>query len=172
MTEANPGVHFLTFPFTLAQADQPGLTSPGPAPEQAPGVPGQVTNPAITGQSGSPAGGPPPARTPGLFDNPLLLIFGMVMIFMLMSLFSGRKDKRRRSEMLAGLKRHDRVQTLGGIIGTIVDVKDDELVLRVDETSNTRIRFARSAVQSILRESSVKDGSAQVEGKPAEKAAV
>jgi preprotein translocase subunit YajC len=53
---------------------------------------------------------------------------------------------------------------VGGIIGTVVDLTSTEMVLRVDESSNTRIRFARSAVQQVLREG--KAASADVELKP------
>ena len=50
------------------------------------------------------------------------------------------------------MKRGDRVQTVGGEIGTVVDLTESEMTLRVDETSNTRIRFARSAIQQVLKE--------------------
>jgi preprotein translocase subunit YajC len=59
--------------------------------------------------------------------------------------------------MLSALKRHDRVQTIGGVIGAVVEVKDDEVVLKVDETNNIKMRFARSAVQQIIAESSAGD---------------
>ena len=42
-------------------------------------------------------------------------------------------------------------RTLGrGPIGTIVSVKDDEVVLKVDESSNTKMIFIKSAVQRVL----------------------
>ena len=45
---------------------------------------------------------------------------------------------------------HDTVQTIGGVIGSIVEVKNDSVVLKVDESSNTRITFSRSAIQQVL----------------------
>ena len=51
---------------------------------------------------------------------------------------------------MSAIKKHDRVQTIGGVIGAIVEVKPDEVVLKVDESSNTRITFARSAIQQVL----------------------
>ncbi len=42
------------------------------------------------------------------------------------------------------------MQTVGGVIGAIVEIKPDFVVLKVDESSNTRITFARSSVQQVL----------------------
>lgn len=151
----------------LAQAGQPEA-GPGPAPaELEPGVPGSGPDQGITGQSGS----APPTGPTSLLGSPFVLVLGMLLIIVMTSVMGGRKDKKKRAEMMASLKRQDRVQTLGGIIGTIVELKDDEVVLRVDEGTNTRIRFARSAIQQILRESATKNGT-QTESKPSEQVAV
>lgn len=79
---------------------------------------------------------------------------GLMVFMFVMTAMSGRKEKRRRAELLASIQRHDRVQTVGGVIGIVVDVQDDEIVLKVDESTNTRIRFARSSVQQVLKKSS------------------
>jgi preprotein translocase subunit YajC len=47
----------------------------------------------------------------------------------------GRKEKKKRAALMASLKKHDKVQTVGGIIGTVVELTAEEVVLRVDETS-------------------------------------
>lgn len=136
---------------------------------------------------GQPAGGSPPAQSPpgtgggggtrpgGL--DPFFLIFIVLAVFVVFTMMGGRKEKRRREAMLRDLARNDRVQTLGGIIGTVVEMTDQEVVLRVDEASNTRIRFARSAVQQVIRASKDRGGSAaeskvEVETKPASPARV
>lgn len=99
---------------------------------------------------GAPGGGAAPGGMGGMgLLFPLLM--GLMIFMVVTSIFSGRKEKKRRESMLGTLKKRDRVQTVGGIIGTIVELKSDELVLKVDEGSNTRIRFARSAVQSVLK---------------------
>ena len=51
------------------------------------------------------------------------------------------------------MKKHDRVRTIGGVIGAIVEVKSDTVVLKVDESSNTRMTFSRDAVQQVLESS-------------------
>ncbi len=79
----------------------------------------------------------------------MIIIFG-VLIMLFLSTFGQRKEKKRRQALLGALKKHDRVQTVGGVIGSIVEMKPDTVVLKVDESSNTRISFARSAVQQVL----------------------
>ncbi len=131
---------------TLAQAAPPvagrsdGGTTTQPGSESAP--------------LGGPAGGggaQPPNAFGGMGFMYVLLFFFLAM--MLMSVFSGRKEKKRRAEMLGSLKRHDRVQTIGGLIGSVAEVRDDEVVLKVDESTNTKVRVVRSAVQSVLKRS-------------------
>ncbi len=60
------------------------------------------------------------------------------------------KEKKRRQEMLGMLKKNDRVITIGGIVGTVTTVRDDEVTLKVDESSNTKITFSRSAIQRVM----------------------
>ena len=74
----------------------------------------------------------------------MLLPLMLVMVFML---FRGpQKQKKKRKQMVQSLKKNDRVQTIGGIIGTIVDIKGDEITLKVDESSNTKIKIVSSAI--------------------------
>ncbi len=80
---------------------------------------------------------------------PLLLI-GVLFYFMLI-----RPEKRKQADvqrMQQGLKKNDRVLTIGGIIGVVVNTQQgsDEVTLRVDDTTNTRIRVVRSAISRIL----------------------
>ncbi|MEZ6243465.1 MAG: preprotein translocase subunit YajC [Phycisphaerales bacterium] len=109
--------------------------------------------PGTEGQDGQ-GGAPTPAPNP--FGGSNFLLIGIFVIFglLIFSQFSGaRKEKKHRAQMLSQLGKHDRVQTVGGIIGSVVEIKGDELTLRVDESSNTRIRVARSAVQQVLKSS-------------------
>ena len=59
---------------------------------------------------------------------------------------------KAREKMLAALAKGDKIQTSGGIIGSVVEVRESEVIVKVDENANTRIRFARSAVQTVLGE--------------------
>ena len=80
---------------------------------------------------------------------PLFLIIGVFWWWMSRS---RRKERRRFQEMLDNLKRNDRVQTIGGIIGTVVESRGDEVVVKVDESSNVKLRFSRGAIKEVVRE--------------------
>ena len=86
----------------------------------------------------------------GLF--PIALMLGLV-VFMLLSARSQKKrEQREKAEMYSRMTKNDRVLTIGGIIGTVMSVKDNEVVLKVDETTNTKMTFLKSAVQRVLDE--------------------
>lgn len=112
-------------------------------------VPGVGDSPGVQPVPPPGGGSPPPAQG----FPPILWVFLLVLVFMIvLTSLSGRRERKRREAMIAGLKRGDRVQTMGGILGTIVDLTDTDMVLRVDEATNTRVRFMRSAVQQVLRD--------------------
>lgn len=134
--------------FTLAQdgaaapASQPvvvpGMTSSTPA-AVTPGTPSAVQAPA--GTTGNAAGSPP-----GAWLMPVMLLV-MLVLMVGMTAWSGRKQKKQRDAMMSAIKKGDKVITGGGVIGNIVDINDDEVVLRVEEG---RIRFSKSAIQGVI----------------------
>jgi len=74
---------------------------------------------------------------------PLILIF-VVMYLLLMR--GPRKQQQKHKQMVQTLKKNDRVRTIGGILGTVVDVRGDEVTLKIDESNNTKIRVSTSAI--------------------------
>jgi preprotein translocase subunit YajC len=75
------------------------------------------------------------------------IIMGAMFVLMYFMLFRGPKKKQQQhKQMIQSLGKNDRVRTIGGIIGTVIDVKDDEVVLKVDESNNTKIRVSASAI--------------------------
>lgn len=116
-------------------------------------IPAQLGTPVQGGgqPAGDPAlgtGGSPP---PGGGSSIIFWMLPLMILMFVMMAMSGRKQRKQHQKMLASLAKNDKVQTTGGIIGTIVEIKDREVVLRVDEQSSTRIRFARSAIAHVLR---------------------
>jgi preprotein translocase subunit YajC len=80
---------------------------------------------------------------------PTLVTFGLVFaIFYFLIIRPQNKRQKQTQSMLKALKKGDRVVTIGGIRGTIFSLKDDTVVLKVDD--NTKIQFSRSAVSSVL----------------------
>ena len=137
---------FDDLPLILAQG---GEAAPSGDTGQAPASNGQATEGQPASPQQGPAGTQPGGNGPGggLFSFPiiLLLILGVMLIFMMSS---QRKEKKRKQEMQASLKKGAKVTTVGGIIGTVVEVRDDEVVVKVDENANTRLRFSRNAIAS------------------------
>ena len=87
---------------------------------------------------------------PAMLDSFLPMVLLFVVVIIVFTWISQRKERKRRESMLTSIRKHDTVQTIGGMVGSIVEVKDDKVVLKVDESSNTRITFARSAIQQVL----------------------
>ena len=134
----------LEFPLVLAQD---GSSAPigGDTPVQPDGAAGGTGTPP---SSGSPFG-----------TAFLPLMLGLLVIMIIFSSLGPRRERKKREAMLNVIKKHDRVQTVGGVIGAIVELKPDFVVLKVDESANTRITFARSAIQQVLTSSDDKDAS-------------
>ena len=76
-----------------------------------------------------------------------LLLLGVMFVLMYLTMFRGPKKKQQEhKQMLQALKKNDRVRTIGGIYGTVMEVKGDEVVLKIDEATNTKIRVSNSAI--------------------------
>jgi len=103
------------------------------------------------------------ARPGGGMDMIFWLLPVMLVVMILFSVLSGRKEKKKKQELVSAIKKHDKVQMLGGIIGTVAEVGDDDIVLRVEEG---RIRFAKSAVAAVITSAKA---SGSVESKPESK---
>lgn len=123
-------------------------------PSTAPAVPvAPVEGQAATVAESQPAASQP-ARQGGILDmltslGPIILIFALLYFFM----FRGqRKEEKKRKAMLSELKKGDRIMTIGGMKGTVTDIRegDDEVVVKIDESNNTKARFVRSAIQKVI----------------------
>ncbi len=81
-----------------------------------------------------------------LFGPPLLLLFVMQTLFGR----SDAKDKARRNEMTANLKKNDPIITIGGIMGTVVSVSEDKSTVTIRVDDNTRIKLQASAIREVV----------------------
>jgi len=134
-------VNLLTLNLPLAQVAAPSNT-PAAAPanvEQTTAAPGTTTP---TEQS-------KPAQPAWVGFLPWILIAVAFYFFLLRP---KNKQEKQRVAMLSSLKKGDRIQTIGGILGTVIESRDDEVVVKVDETSNTKITFSRSAIHRVREE--------------------
>ena len=76
----------------------------------------------------------------------LVFIVGIFAILYFIMFREPKKRQRQQQQMIQSLKKNDKVRTIGGIIGIVVDVKDDEVTLKIDESNNTKIKVAASAI--------------------------
>ena len=98
------------------------------------------------------AGQKQPPQQPGgsPLGSLLVPLVAMGLLWYLLILRPGQRERAKRNELLKELKKNDRVVTIGGIVGTVANVGADgkEVTLRVDE--NTRIKMLRSSIQTVL----------------------
>lgn len=73
-----------------------------------------------------------------------------------------RERAKKQQELLAGLKKNDRVVTASGIYGTVaaVDREADRVTLKIDEATNTKLTVTLSSVAKVLRDGSGESGTA------------
>lgn len=69
-----------------------------------------------------------------------------------------KKQEERLRQMLNALEKNDKVMTVGGLIGTVhsIDKEQNEIILKVDDANNTRIRFHLTAVNTVFPKESNK----------------
>ena len=101
-----------------------------------------VTDPAMAADELGAAG-----TVVGLIGSllPMILIF---VVFYFMLIRPQRKKDKQVKEMLANLKKGDRICTIGGIYGTIMNIKDDTITLAVGK-DNLSMIVARWAIRSV-----------------------
>ncbi|HHY14214.1 MAG TPA: preprotein translocase subunit YajC [Thermoanaerobacterales bacterium] len=76
------------------------------------------------------------------------LIFLFVIFYFLVIRPQQKRDKERK-EMLDSLKVGDKIVTIGGIYGKILDLKDDAVTLEIAD--KVRIKVTRSAIGSTIK---------------------
>lgn len=86
-----------------------------------------------------------PSQRP--FGGSSLIWLALMIVLFYFILFRGpHKKQQQQKQMVQSLKKNDRVRTIGGILGTVVDIKGDEITLKVDEANNTKIKVISSAI--------------------------
>lgn len=84
--------------------------------------------------------------------NPIINLLPIIVIFAIFYLLLIRPQQKRQKEhqqLISDLKKNDEIITVGGMHGTIVNVKDKTFILRVDE--NARIEVEKSSVATVKK---------------------
>ena len=78
-----------------------------------------------------------------------LVVF--IAIFYFLIIGPQRKQRKAIQNMLDGLQMNDKVVTIGGIIGKIVKIKEDEVVIETGSgAEKSQIKFQKSAISKVL----------------------
>lgn len=88
------------------------------------------------------------AAAQGGFGSTFIMLIAMILIFYFLLIRPQKKRDKETKEMLAALKKGDKIVTIGGIIGTVAAVKENSVIIKVDE--NAKIEFNKSAISSVI----------------------
>jgi len=83
----------------------------------------------------------------------MITMFGAMALIMYFLLIRPESKRRKEKEaLMGGVKPKDKVITIGGLHGTVVeiDTAKDEVVLLVDPKKDVKMRFRRSAIDVIV----------------------
>lgn len=105
---------------------------------------------------------------------PMLLI--MVALFYFMLIRPENKRKKEAEQLRSAVKNGDKITTIGGIVGTVVDVKSDSFVI---ETSADQVRMelmkwalsTNETAEAAAKEEAKKKQEAKAKAKATKKAA-
>ena len=105
----------------------------------------------------------------------IIMLVAMLAIFYFMLIRPENKRKKEAEQMRASVKTGDKITTIGGIIGTVVNVKEDKIVIETS-ADQVRIEFAKWAISSnetaaeAAKAQAQKDQEAKAKAKAAKKA--
>lgn len=100
----------------------------------------------------------------GLGSTVIMLVL-MLAVFYFMLIRPENKRKKEAEEMRSAVKTGDRITTIGGIMGTVVHVKEDRVVLETG-ADQVRIEIAKWAISS----NDTADEAAKAQAKKAQEA--
>jgi preprotein translocase subunit YajC len=105
---------------------------------------------------GAPAGGGGGAGGGQMMTT--IITFGLViLIFYFLIIRPQNKKQKETQKMLAALKKGDRVSSIGGIRGTVTSVRENSVVVKVDD--NTKLEFNKNAIGQVLEKGKEKEES-------------
>ena len=77
----------------------------------------------------------------------LIMIVAMIAVFYFLMIRPENKRKKEAEQMRSAVKTGDVITTIGGIIGTVVNVKDDKVVIETS-ADQVRVELAKWAISS------------------------
>ena len=84
----------------------------------------------------------------------VIMFVAIILIFYFLIIRPQKKRDKETKAMLDAMKKGDKVVTIGGIHGTVVTVKEQTDVVKVDD--NTRNEFTKGAISSVVNKDGAK----------------
>jgi len=100
------------------------------------------------------ASGGEKAQGGGSWSGLLLLFTSLLFVWWFIYLGPQLKRQKARDAMLGAVKKGDRVVTRGGLIGSVVGVKEKEKIVVLRIAENVKIEVLRGAVETVLKKES------------------
>ena len=97
------------------------------------------------------------AQSPAPADGGLSILF-LIGMFVIMYFFLIRPQVKRQKEhkaMVQGLKKGDEIQTVGGMMGKILELGDN--FMKVEVADNVVVTVRKTAVEAVMPKGSLKD---------------
>lgn len=117
----------------------------------------------------------PNAMAGGGMTSTIIMLVAMVAVFYFMLIRPENKRKKEAEELRSSLKVGDKITTIGGIVGTVVSVKEDKFVIETS-ADQVRIEFVKWALSTnetnaeAAKEKAAKEAEEKAKRKAAKKA--
>ncbi len=91
----------------------------------------------------------------------LTVVLPIIVVFYFFMMRPQQREQAKRRDMLGALKKNDRVLTAGGIYGVVTNIhrEADEVTLKVDEATNTKLRVTLGSITRVLGSDSSEESS-------------
>ena len=84
----------------------------------------------------------------------LLLLVLMFVVFYFIMIRPQRKKDKELKEQMDKLQVGDRVVTIGGLVGFVANIKDDQITISTS-AANTLVTFTKTAIQSVVKRENI-----------------
>jgi len=88
--------------------------------------------------------------------NPLSVVFLFAILLGIMYVFlilPQKKREKKHRAMVSQLKKNDHIVTAGGIHGVVMSVKDNSVVIKIDESKDVRVTISTGSISQVIDKS-------------------
>jgi preprotein translocase subunit YajC len=78
---------------------------------------------------------------------PLLIIMFAIMYFLIIR--PQKQKEKKRLELISNVRKQDRIVTSGGLHGVVTSVKENEVLIRVDDAKDVKLKIDKGAITSV-----------------------